>query len=266
MESIKAAIFDIDNTLIDRGYENMPPEVLQAILQLQSNGIETIVATGRGYYFIVDEIKDELKPNYTVTINGGAIYDKHGELFYHTPMLLEDVNTIITKGRELDLAIGFKAADAVYVMTDYDDYSEKYLHGFRNEKILIDFTHREYLTDEDSQPVGAFIIGDNEKVEALIPHMKHTTFVVAYDGAYDIFDQKSGKEIALNEVLKHLNITWDNVIAFGDSANDVNMVKLAKIGVAMGNGTDQIKEIADYVTKPLWDLGIKHALKKYKLI
>lgn len=266
METIKAAIFDIDNTLIDRGHQNMPPEVLESILELKNNGIEVIVATGRGYYFIVDEIRNTLKPNYTVTINGGAIYDKEGKLFYHKPMLLEDVNTIITKGRELDLAIGFKASDAVYVMTDYDFFSNKYLHGFRNEKILIDFSNRDNLTSEDSQPVGAFIIGELDKIRELIPLMKNTTFVVAHQYAMDVFDKDSGKEIALEEVLNHLNVSWDNVIAFGDSENDLNMISKAKIGVAMGNATDEVKKVADYVTKPLWELGIRHALKKYKLI
>lgn len=268
MKEIKAAIFDIDNTLIDRGHQNMPPEVLESILKLKENNIEVIVATGRGYYFIVDEIKDKLKPNYTVTINGGAIYDEQGELFYQKPMLLEDVNTMISECRRLGLSLGFKAADAVYVMSDYDFYAEHYLHGFSDHSILVNFTHREKLTKDDSQPIGAFIIGypHPEKIKEIIPLMKHTTFVVAHQYAFDVFDKASGKEIALTEVLNHLNITWDNVIAFGDSENDINMIEMAGIGVAMGNGIDHIKEVADYVTKPLWDLGIKHALEKYKLI
>ena len=64
----------------------------------------------------------------------------------------------------------------------------------------------------------------------------------------------------------HLGIDVKDTYAFGDSANDVDMLEFAGVGVAMGDGTDVAKEHADYVTRGLHEDGIYHALKHFALI
>ncbi len=62
------------------------------------------------------------------------------------------------------------------------------------------------------------------------------------------------------------NISIDETMAFGDSENDTEMLKAVSIGVAMGNGTRQLKEVSDFITKDLYDDGIDYALRKYGVL
>ena len=55
-------------------------------------------------------------------------------------------------------------------------------------------------------------------------------------------------------------------IAFGDNGNDIPMFLKAGLSICMGNGSDEVKRIADYVTDNIWDDGLYNALKYYKFI
>lgn len=70
------------------------------------------------------------------------------------------------------------------------------------------------------------------------------------------------KASAIEIVSKHLGIDIKNTIAMGDSANDADMISYAGIGVAMGNATDSIKEIADFITLSCEEHGVAYAIRK----
>ena len=62
------------------------------------------------------------------------------------------------------------------------------------------------------------------------------------------------------------DIPWEHTYAFGDSANDLEMLSYVAHSVAMGNGTQEVKETAEYVTTGVMDDGIYNGLKHYGLI
>ena len=76
--------------------------------------------------------------------------------------------------------------------------------------------------------------------------------------------RNSGKQVSFLDLGAMLDVK--DTYAFGDSANDVDMLEFAGVGVAMGDGTDVAKEHADYVTRGLHEDGIYHALKHFALI
>ena len=63
-----------------------------------------------------------------------------------------------------------------------------------------------------------------------------------------------------------LDININETMAFGDSENDKEMLKVVSIGVAMGNAIEELKQVSDFVTKDLYDDGIDYALRKYGVI
>ena len=67
-------------------------------------------------------------------------------------------------------------------------------------------------------------------------------------------------------ILARYGLTAEEAIAFGDSENDLEMLRAAGIGVAMGNGTPEALEAADYVTGDCDDDGLLHALEHFGLI
>ncbi|WP_158235056.1 HAD hydrolase family protein, partial [Pseudomonas sp. 2822-17] len=71
------------------------------------------------------------------------------------------------------------------------------------------------------------------------------------------------KAAALEKVCQRLNITMDNVIAMGDSLNDLAMITEAGLGVAMGNAQETVKQAADWVTDTNNEAGVAKAIHKW---
>ena len=91
-------------------------------------------------------------------------------------------------------------------------------------------------------------------------------FMVHGDVAMEVVPKGYSKASGIAFVCEKLGIDVKDTYAFGDSANDVDMLEFAGVGVAMGDGTDVAKEHADYVTRGLHEDGIYHALKHFALI
>jgi len=70
----------------------------------------------------------------------------------------------------------------------------------------------------------------------------------------------------VKKILSELQIEQSNSFAFGDQINDLEMLKYVGTGIAMGNATDSVKEIADFITKDTTNFGIEHGLTYFSLI
>ena len=87
-----------------------------------------------------------------------------------------------------------------------------------------------------------------------------------YYGGLDIIAAGGGKMAGIKRYLEHIGIAPEEIIAFGDAENDLDMLRYAGIGVAMGNADEEVKAVADYVTADVDDDGIEKALKHFNLI
>jgi len=94
---------------------------------------------------------------------------------------------------------------------------------------------------------------------------EETIFFVTSDGSAMIVNKNATKEHALIKSSQWFNIPPYNVIAFGDDINDINMLKTAGTGVAVGNAIDSVKENADYVTETNDNEGVAVWINKYLL-
>ena len=82
----------------------------------------------------------------------------------------------------------------------------------------------------------------------------------------DIISKHGGKAKGMEAYMDHYGITRSETMAFGDGENDMEMIRFAGIGVAMGNAVKSLKDIADYVTTDIDEDGIENALKHFNLI
>lgn len=265
MKPITIAIFDIDDTLIPRGSQNLIPSALESIKKCQDLGIEVLIATGRSRYFIQDPIFTQVKPNYLITINGACVFDRDGDIVYRVPMDRDECNALLTYALTHDLAYATKMIDDMQVFSGMDTFKKIYLKGSPKDYILKQ-NNKTSFDEDDEVPMGIFMMGDESTIEKSSTLSPQGHYAKAYADAYDVYSKDAGKIKGIEFVLNKLNASWDNVIAFGDAANDLEMLQHAAIGVAMGNAPDHVKELSNFVTKNIEDDGIEHALKSLNII
>ena len=82
----------------------------------------------------------------------------------------------------------------------------------------------------------------------------------------DLIAKGGGKSSAILRLLDKMGILPEETIAFGDGENDMGMLELAGIGVAMGNAEEQVRKIADYVTSDIDEDGLEKALKHFQVV
>ena len=81
----------------------------------------------------------------------------------------------------------------------------------------------------------------------------------------EIMNKECNKGFGLERLIKELGVNREEVISIGDEQNDFEMIKFAGLGVAMGNASEKIKEIADYITKTNEEDGVAHVIEKFVL-
>lgn len=82
----------------------------------------------------------------------------------------------------------------------------------------------------------------------------------------NVLQEEVSKSLAIKKVLQYFDIDKSEAIAFGDGGNDIDMLELVGLGIAMGNGNEQLKAVADFVTKNSSEDGIDYTLRKCGII
>ena len=261
----KAAFFDIDGTLWDEK-NFIPDSTRRAIKELRENGVLTFLNSGRCRAFINN--KDLLSLGFDGIVSGcGTMIELHDDVIYKK--ILPEETTALTV--ETCEKYGFRAIlegpDNLYM--NYDEFAEN-VFGQKviaetNGKTLATHEHEmdwkisklscdlTYCKDED-------IAACYEELSSIYYYIKHNTEIV------EMVPHGFSKGTGIEKVCELLDVPIQNTYAFGDSPNDMEMLKVAGNAVVMGNGFDEVKAIGDYVTDDLYHDGIYNACKYYNLI
>ncbi len=265
MEKIKIIIFDIDGTLIANGKKEIESSALEALNQVKAKGYHILIATGRTYYLIQEDIKARVKPDYYVTINGGCLTDGEGNTIEAYRFTENDVKVLREYINENELLMGLKHETIVTAVRNHLEFTEKYLGDDLRHHYIIDDSTPPYYSEKDL-PMGAFIFAPRyhlEKIKALLPDID---VVYAVGDTLEAFPSGVDKSKTIESVLNHYGYSWENAAVFGDAGNDTAMLEKAGLGIAMGNAEDFVKAHADYVTSSVTEDGIYKALKHFKFI
>nr|OTO08196.1 hypothetical protein A5880_002466 [Enterococcus sp. 4G2_DIV0659] len=110
------------------------------------------------------------------------------------------------------------------------------------------------------------LLSPKSELDFLSEHLPNCQLTRSNPYTLDIIPAGGSKIVGIQACAEYFEFTLDEVMAFGDSWNDVEMLHGVGIGVAMGNAEDEVKQISDYVTKTNEEDGIYHALKHYDVI
>ena len=141
---------------------------------------------------------------------------------------------------------------------------------------------RSFFSDEQFERAKKYVLKKHpkdEKVYACLSHIEEESleelnskypelaFVITSGGKLcDITLKNTNKGKGLQNLCNYLEIDIQDCIAFGDDANDIEMIEIAGIGVAMDNALPIVKEHANYITDSCENLGVVKALEYYDLI
>lgn len=274
----KIIFIDVDGTLVN--YENqIPASAIEAIRQARANGHIVFICTGRSRAEVYPEIWD-------IGLDGmiggnGSYVEYNNEVIMHQTISYENCVKIVdwlhTKGLEFYL----ESNSGLYGSEEFETKAEPVIREYSKRK------GREYskLTVKDVFPDmifgGELYRNDLNKVSYILnsyqdyidtrnqfKDLQNGTWGGAGETALfgDIGVRDITKAHAIDVLLKHIGAKKEQTIAFGDAKIDIPMLEYCSYGVAMGNGGDEIKKVADYVTDEVDADGLKNAFIKLELI
>lgn len=260
-QKVDTVFFDIDGTLLGLKSKKIPDSTLEALSILKSKGIRIIVSTGRSYEHA--KFLDEHGFDGFITFNGSYCVDHEGKSFFRHTIDLGDIQLLHDHLSNLEsFPVGVMTTEGSFISDITDDVTAI----FKLLKLEVpqpqDFSHA--LKSEVLQ-LNLFV--DEEKEAHIISNILKNCVSSRWCPEFiDVNARGISKQIGMEQFFNRYGLSADTSMAFGDGGNDIQMLKTAGIGVAMGNAGDNVKSVADFVTETTEEDGIWKALKHYGVI
>lgn len=260
-------VLDLDGTLTNSNKE-ITPTTKKALIDIQKRGKKVVLASGRptpGVTLLADELDFGQYGNYVLAYNGGRIINcATNEIIYNQLFPREFIPAIYDMVKTYD----------VDIVTYSDDEIISGLHTNASTRLeshtsQLPIKHVENFAKYVNFPVNKVLLtGEVEVLEHLLPLLRkefseHLSIYLSGDTFLDIMPKGIEKANSLKKLLQHLNLTTEQMICCGDGFNDLSMIQLAGLGVAMENAEPAVKEAADFVTKSNDEDGVLYVIEKF---
>lgn len=264
---IKLVAIDLDDTLLDSGLR-ISPQCAEAIQKVRSKGVIVTLATGRMYSSALPYAR-ELKVDVPLITYQGALVknSESQEIIYFEPVPGDLAQEVIDVFRNAKVHHHSYFDDKLYM----ESLTEEGLGYARlagvepnlTKDLMQDVVERKALkimaVNKDQNLLGELESALKQKFRDKLNITKSKPYYL------EVSNRKANKGDALKVIADRYNVKREQVLAIGDSYNDLDMIKWAGIGVAMGNAWDVVKEAADYVTRTNEEHGVAEALYKFVL-
>ena len=255
----KIIFFDIDDTLRNSKTGFVPSTIPRVFKQLREKGILTGIATGRGIFGVVPEIK-ALNPDFFVTLNGAYIEDKKGNVIYSNKIARDKVEEYIAWTKEVGIDYGLVGSHEAKLSRRTEMISQAIDPIYPDLEVDPDFYQK-----EDIYQMWSF---EDQGDDLTLPESLASTLRLVrwHEHSSDVVPISGSKAAGVAKVVDQLGLKPENVMVFGDELNDLELFDYAGISVAMGISHEKIKEKADYTTKTLEEDGIFDALEGFGMV
>ena len=270
---IRLVLSDIDGTILNDNHE-LDSELRDSVQTLQKEGIPFVLASARspkGIFPIAEELA--LGSNPIACYNGALILEGRRDS-YHT-IISHELNRIEAHEIVRIIKKNFPAVSInLYSETDwFVDKLDTWIEieaRITNEKPEIQ--DLQWWLETEKGPVHKLMfIGKPEEIQRLKTYMEGMNFLgisfyLSKDNYLEVTSKEVSKENALVEVANYYNIPLEKVMTIGDNFNDIPMLTLAGIGVAMHNAPQFVKNHADVKTGSNNENGVSKAIHEYVLL
>ncbi|WP_104163702.1 Cof-type HAD-IIB family hydrolase [Cryobacterium sp. N22] len=285
MISPRIAFLDVDGTLIDSS-EVVAPSTIEAVRTARANGHLVYLSTGRASVEIYPAIRDI---GFDGAISAGGGFAEIGDELVISRTMPEDaVARMVGFYEESGYDFYLQAFDELFPSPGVRGRFATYLQDDQERRGEVR-TDLEAVTDADEHPalkafanvrplsytgiaksvflaadlmaydrVSEALSGDFHVITGTVPHMGKGSGEVTLDGV--------NKGTTVLQLLDLLGLDAASAIGIGDSTNDIEMLQVCGVGIAMGNATDVVKAHADEVTTSVVDDGVWNAFRRHGLI
>ncbi|WP_017213081.1 Cof-type HAD-IIB family hydrolase [Clostridium beijerinckii] len=260
---IKLIALDLDGTVLNScGY--ISDKTLTAIKMAIEKGVQVVLATGRSVGLICDEIKSIEEITYAISSNGAAVVNlRKNEIVFSNFITIDILKKIIEIIKDYPIVVEFYSNGNAYI--DEEVFINPAKYGL-SEKCL------NLMLDNHNLIKNIFSVVDDRSecewikcVEKInIPFLKDDMKNEVYNSLLSINDRvkitssvednleinihSANKGAGLEKLTELLEIDLKEIAAIGDNNNDIEMLQMAGIGIAMGNASEDIKARADFIT------------------
>ncbi len=259
----KIVFFDIDGTIWDWD-TNIPDSAVTAIRQLRANGHKAFLCSGRSRGNIRSKKLFDIGFDGVIAACGNHV-EMDGQILYEKILEPELVKKIVSLCEEHRMPVVLEGPVKHWL-------SEK---GFEEDPYV------DYMIAEMGED-AVFLHGYTEDIHInkfsadVLPYTNYEAIKSALEDKFDFMmhddvvlectPKGTSKATGIDWLCMHLGIAKEDTYGIGDSINDLDMLQYVGHGIAMGNGTQVAKDVAEYVTTDIHEDGIYNALKHYGLI
>lgn len=267
----KLIALDIDGTLLNSNKE-ITCNVYESIQEAKEQGFKVVLSTGRplpGVTPLLEKLNLTDEGDYVICFNGAVVQEvKSKRVIADIDMTVEDFRIIynrVCKPNNTNIHI----STPTHLITPQETPHKYTVHESTLNNIAIEYRHEDSI-DSSIKFCKVMIVDEPERLEdiiATIPQELYEKYTIVRSAPFflEFLNKKANKGTALEALCESIGLPLKETIAVGDEENDQHMIKLAGLGVAMGNARDTIKEIADYITDTNNNHGVAKTIDKFLL-
>ena len=261
-KQIKLVVTDIDGTLMEMN-GSLAKETIDVVQQMSDKGVKVVIATGR-MYNAAKPVVEELGLDAPIICYQGAMIRDENRIYFERNVDKATTLSIIDDLRNYGAHINMYLRDRLIVEND-----DKYIKAYAGDRFL------KYEVVEDLKVVAQdatkllAIDEDANLVTKIRDEMRlkypYLNIVKSTDYYCEFVNNEADKGFAIDFIAAEWNIKKDEILAIGDQDNDIQMIKVAGIGVAMGNCSPKLRKEADFICPTVQEFGFVEAMKKFVL-
>lgn len=265
LSNIKIIFIDIDGTLVDSN-KNISSNTINSIKRVTDKGIKVVLTSGRDYIHTIRRSRACFASSIVICSTGAYIYD-----FSKDSVIFSD---------RIDSSLVYKIykfCNSNFIGALFISSSGKYYNSYFPDDEMEDGFVIDSSFDFDSRVFSqiVFVTDSYEKIFSVTSYCLSLGLYLSNSSSSflnksvtdrysaDVNNVGVSKGSAIRYLLNYLNISPCDALCFGDHYNDIEMFKACGISVSMGNGCDELKSIATFVTKSNDEDGVSWFLDKY---
>lgn len=256
--------FDIDGTVVDYETQIIPESAVEAIRLLKKNGHLPIVNTGRPIGHVDPRVQKLDFSGWICSCGMELILD--GEMIYKDYPSPEECQQILDLSHRCRMAIQTEGHDSLLFDADMPYHPL----GLREaERLAAQGLRVEPFQNSKDRNFIKFVTYDTPGcdregfIQGVAPYFDA---IVRANTMMEFIKKDHSKAEGMERFLKELHVPKEEIFAIGDSENDLPMFAMAGTTICLGDGVEDVKKVADYVTDPVLEDGVFNALRHFGLI